>query len=138
MEPEVLFLLLCEDVRTTALSHHRIDVLGVITSIRPVAEPAFPVRQPLFCVLAVLTGSKGTGELAIRIRHHRTDQVVFRSARRVVRFVGDPEAVLGVVFRVKNCAFPLEGLYWLELTFARSIIARQRLWLRTGDGYATP
>jgi|SRR5579884_3524253 len=130
-EPEVLLMVLCEGVRTNSDDAQRIDVLGLMTAIRSVAEPPFPVRQPSLCALILLTSGHQVGELRLRILHDHTGHIVFQSARRQVRFVGDPEAVRGALFRVRNCTFPTDGLYWVELAFAGSVIARQKLWLKT-------
>jgi hypothetical protein len=131
MEPEVRHFVLCDDVRTDPSNYQRINVLGLITSIRSTADPPFPVVHPLLCALVILTGGQGTGELVLRIFHAPTGRVVFRSPTRQVRFLGDPEAVLGTLFRIRNCSFPEAGLYWVEVVFGGSVIARQKLWLKT-------
>ncbi len=77
-----------------------------------------------------MAAGKGTGELVLRIFHNQTGRIVYRSLPRQVRFVGSPDAILGVVFRVRNCSFLEGGLYWVELLFAGAVIARQRLWLK--------
>ncbi len=131
MEPEVRHFLLCDDVRTDPNNYHRLDVIGLITSIRSHAEPPFPLVRPLLCALVLLTGGTGTGDLLLRVFHDPSKRVVFRSRPRQVRFAGDPEAVLGIVFRVRDCSFPAAGLYWVEAVFAGSVIARQKLFLKS-------
>src|SRR5262245_34665467 len=111
MEPEVRHFILCDDVRTDPDNYHRLDVLGLTMAIRSTANPPFPIVHPVLCALVLLTGGQGTGELTLRLFHDRTGRIVFRSPPRQVRFVGDPEAVLGAVFRVRDCSFPLAGLY---------------------------
>jgi hypothetical protein len=101
------------------------DVLGLITTIRSTADPPFPVVRPLLCALVILTGDQGNGEPHLRIFHDPTGRVIFRSSLRQVRFVGTPEAVLGIVFRNRNCSFPMAGLSWVEAVFAGSVISRQ-------------
>jgi len=131
VELEVRYLLPCDDVRTDPDNYQRIDVLGLITTIRSTVDPPFPVVRPLLCVLVILTGGQGTGELILRIFQDQTGRVVFRSTPRQVRFIGASEAVLGVVFRIRNCSFPMSGLYWIEAVFASSVIASQKIWLKT-------
>jgi hypothetical protein len=131
VEPEVLYLILCDDVRTDPNNYHRLNVFGLIATIQAPGQPPLPVVRPVLCALVVLTGGRGTGELVLRIFNHRTGRLVFRSPRRQVRFLGDLEAVLGVVFRIRNCSFPTAGVYWVELVFAGSVIARKKLWLKT-------
>ena len=130
MSPDVLYLILCDEIQTDPSNYHRCNVLGLITSIRSAVAPPFPIEHPRMLALIVWTGGKGTGELALRVIPDRLGKTVFRSRPRQVRFVGDAAAVGGVVFRIQNCPFPAAGLYWVEVLFAGSVIARQRLILR--------
>ena len=129
MEPEVRHLILCDDVAVDPDNYQRLNVFGLITRIHSTVQPPFPVVRPLLCALVLLTGGKGGGELSLRILHDPTGAVIFRSAPRQVRFVGNPAAVLGLLFRIRNCSFPAAGLYWVEVVFAGTVIARQKLWL---------
>jgi hypothetical protein len=65
--------------------------------------------------------------LVLRIVEERSASTVFRTRPRQVRFVGDPASIGGLVIRIQNCSFPAAGLYWIEVLFAGSVIARQRL-----------
>ncbi len=130
MEPDVLHVILCDEVQIDPNNYHRCNVLGLITSIRSTATPAFPVARPQFFALVIWIGGHGTGELVLRIIEDRSTSTIFRTRPRQVRFVGDATAVGGVVFRIQNCTFPAEGLYCVEVLFAGSVIARQRLFLR--------
>lgn len=131
MQPDVLYLILCDDVQTDPNNYHRLNVFGLVASVQSTAHPPFPVVRPLLCALVILTGGKGTDELILQVFHERTGRVVFRSSPRQVRFVGDPEAVLGVVFRIRDCCFPAAGLYWVQLAYGGLVIARQKLCLKT-------
>jgi hypothetical protein len=124
MEPEVRYLILCDDVRAGVNNLHRIDVMGLITHIRSTATPAFPHARPLFCVLVILTGCQGVGELSLRIVQAESGQLVFRNQPRQVRFAGDPQEAVGFVFRVQGCSFPAAGLYWVEFVYSGTVIAR--------------
>lgn len=127
MEPEVRYLLLCDEVQPDPQHLLRLNVLGLITHSRSTAVPPFPLTRPLFCVLVVLTGCSGTGELSCRIVQSGTARVVFRNLPRQVRFLGEPGDAVGVTFRTRNCTFPAGGLYWVELIFSGTVIARQPL-----------
>src|SRR5690242_5642432 len=130
MQPEVLYLILCNGVQTDPNNYHRYNVFGLVTSIRSVVAPPFPVVQPELLALVFWTGGQGTGDLELRIVEDRSGSTIFRTRPRQVRFIGDPAAVGGVLFRIQNCSFPAAGLYWVEVLFAGSLIARQRLFLR--------
>ena len=134
MTPDVLYLILCNDIQTDSKNYHRCNVLGLITSIRSAAAPPFPVEHPRMIALVVWTGGEGTGELALRIIEDRSGDTVYRTHPRQVQFVGNAAAIGGVVFRIHNCSFPVAGLYWVEVLYAGSVIARQRLILRDSRG----
>jgi hypothetical protein len=126
MEPEVRYFILCDDVQTDSANLLRVDIRGLISTIRSTARPAFPLVRPLLCVLIVLTGCRGTGEVSLRVIQAETGRIIFRNQPRRVRFSGAVEDVVGVVFRIKNCSFPAAGLYWVECIFSGAVIARQR------------
>ena len=106
MGPEVRYFILCDGVDTDPENFLRVNVQGLITHIRSTARPPFPVVRPLFCVLIILTGCQGVGELSLRIVQVGTGRVIFRNQPRRIRFAGAPEDVAGFVFRIRNCSFP--------------------------------
>src|SRR5437660_1731609 len=130
MEPEVRYLLLCDDVRPDPNNYHRFNIYGLITTIHAHANPPFPALRSSLCVLVLLTGGQGTGELRLRIFHEWTHGVVVHTQPRQVRFVGDPAAILGATFRLRACSFPEAGLSWVEVIYADAVPARQKLWLK--------
>jgi hypothetical protein len=131
MEPDVLYLILCDDVRPDPTNYQRLHVWGLLTSIRSGARPPFPLVQPRFSVLLILTGGQGSGELVLRIVRDSTESVVFKTRPRQVRFVGDPTAVLGMRFLIQNCTFPAPGLYWAQVMYRGAVLARQRLYVKS-------
>lgn len=127
MEPECRYLILCDDVQADPQNLLRLNVLGLITHIRSVSTPPFPLVRPLFCVLVILIRCSGIGELSLRIVQSGTGRVVFRNQPRRVRFAGAPQEAVGVTFRIRNCSCPAEGLYWVEFVFSGTVMARQAL-----------
>src|SRR5688572_22470741 len=115
---EVRHFFLCDDVRPDPKNLHRLDIRGLIVKIRSSARPPFPLSGQTFSVLSIMTHGHGSGKLQPRISDESSGTVIFRSVPRQVRFVGDPQAVLGIVFRVRNCTFPRTGLYWVELVYS--------------------
>jgi Family of unknown function (DUF6941) len=130
MALEVLHLILCERVESDPSNYHRLNIFGLITSIRSSAAPPFPVRHAKMRALIVWSGGQGAGELELQIVDEISAKAVFRSRPRRVRFVGDSAAVGGVVFVIQNCVFPHKGLYWVEVLFSGQVIGRQRLFVR--------
>src|SRR5262245_31929396 len=131
MQPHILYLILCDKVEADPNNYHRLNVFGLLTSLRSSVTPPFPVVQPLFCALVILTGGQGTGEMLVRVRRDQTEEIIFSTRPRQVRFVGDPRAVVGMLFRLENCCFPQAGLYWVEVVYRDSVLARQQLSLKT-------
>jgi hypothetical protein len=121
----VRYLILCDDVQADPNSLLRLNILGLLTHIRSTRVPAFPVVRPRFCVLVLLTDCQGTAEVSLRIVQSATGRIVFRNQRRSVQFVSKPNEAVGIKFLINNCMFPEEGLYWVELLVAGSMVARQ-------------
>ena len=96
MEPEVLYLILCDGVRADPANFHRVEVFGLITHFRSRAVPPFPLVRPAFCVLVILIDCQGAGELSLRIVQSETGKVVFRNAPRRVRFSGPTQDAVGL------------------------------------------
>ena len=131
MEPEVLYCILCDAVQADPANLDRLNLFGLITHFRARAVPPFPLLRPFFCVVIVLTGCQGVGELSIRIVRAETGTVVFRNAPRRVRFAGARRDAVAFRFGVRDCSFPAPGLYWVECLFSGTVIARQRLSVTT-------
>src|SRR5438132_4635895 len=104
MTPDVLYLILCNDIQTDSKNYHRCNVLGLITSIRSAAAPPFPVEHPRMIALVVWTGGEGTGELALRIIEDRSGDTVYRTHPRQVQFVATPQ--LSVVWCFASTIVP--------------------------------
>jgi hypothetical protein len=129
MRPLVQYLITCDDVQTDPSNPLHVNILGLITNIRSTANPPFPVLRPLFCVLVIMTRCQGTGDLSVRIVQNATGQIVFQNQPRTVRFAGNLQEAVGVTFRIRNCTFPAAGLYWVEVRYAQSLLARRPLQL---------
>ena len=127
MRPIVQYLIVCDDVRPDPSNPLRVNAFGLIINIRPSAVPPFPVIRPHLCVLVLMTRCQGVGDLSIRIVHNATGQSAFFNSPRRIRFVGSPRDAVGVTFRVRNCAFPEAGVYWVEVIYDGTVIARRPL-----------
>jgi Family of unknown function (DUF6941) len=130
---EVLHMILCDRVETDPDNYHRCNVFGLITSIQSAAQ--FPVVHPQFVAFVVWTGGQGAGELMLRIIEDVSTKAIFRTRPRPIRFVGDPTAVGGFFYRIRNCRFPAAGLYWIKLQLDGLVIARQRLFVRHEESF---
>lgn len=113
-DPVVRHMLLCEDVRTSRDNPSQVDVFGLVSAIRSLADPPFPLRYPVLCVYLQVTEGRGTGEGKIVAVHADSDHVAFATEAYHISFGPDPLAVMRIIFRVRNCIFASPGLYWIE------------------------
>ncbi len=129
MEPEVVYLIVCDDVQTDPLNLHRINIRGLMTRLWSTSDPPFPITRPEFCVFVMFNGAQGPVSIAVRVIDDATGQPVYRTAARRIRFAGQPSDLTGATFRIRHCKFPAAGLYWIECLAAQKVIGRQRLWV---------
>jgi hypothetical protein len=128
MEPDIVYLIACDDVEIDPVNLHRINLRGLIGRLLSNATPPFPVTRPEFCVFVMFIGGSGPIEIAVRIVSDATGQSIFRTGVRRIRFTGKPNDVTGATFRIRGCMFPAAGLYWIECLAGPNVIGRQRLW----------
>ena len=128
--PVVRRMLLCEDVRIYPDNSRKVDVFGLLSTIRTVSEGAFPLRASQLCVYLELAGGRGAGEARIFVVEADSDNIAFTSAPHQIAFGTDPLAVSGLVFRIKECIFPRAGLYWVQIRFDDKALAQEPLLLK--------
>jgi hypothetical protein len=124
---DVRYLILYDDVQPDPNNLLRLDVHGLMTHIRSRRVPPFPVMRPRFCVFLLLADCHGSAELTLRIVQAQTFRIIFRNQPRKVQFVSGNNEAVGIKFYVKNCVFPAEGLYWVELLESGFVVARQAI-----------
>lgn len=130
LHPSVRYLIVCEDVQTDPDTPQRVTLVGLISAIRSIEQPAFPLLYKELCVFLQLTECRGPGDGRIEIRHADSDHVVFRTRTRTIPFGTDPLEVVGVTFRIRTCFFREPGLYWVQFWYNEQMIAQQPLVLR--------
>lgn len=130
IHPTVRYLIVCDDVSSDPDNPRRITLIGLISAIRSLEQPTFPLLHRELCVFLQLTECRGTAEARVEIRHADSDQLVFRSQTRTIPFGNDPLEVVGATFRLRNCLFPEPGLYWVQFWYNEQVIAQQPLILR--------
>jgi hypothetical protein len=128
--PSVRSLLLCEDIVADPGNSNRISLMYLVSNISPVAGAAYPLIRPRLCVFAQLTECRGQGALWAEVRQADTDRALFRTPGRVVTFPGNPLAVHGVSFRLRNLVFPAPGLYWVQLWYSDALLGEHPLTLK--------
>jgi hypothetical protein len=128
MEPELVYLIACQDVQLDPVNLHRINLRGLMARLWSNATPPFPSTSREFCVFTMFVGGQGPIDIVIRIVSEATGATIFRTAVRRFRFLGGPSDLTGATFRIRGCTFPAAGLYWIECLAGQNVIGRQRLW----------
>jgi hypothetical protein len=130
IQPVVRYMVVCEDVQTGPENPRRISLVGLISAIRSLEDPPFPLLYREICVYLLLTECRGPAEGRIAIQHADSGEMVFRGPTRTLSFANDPLEIVGATFRVRNCLFKKAGLYWVQFWYNEQIIAHQPLILR--------
>jgi hypothetical protein len=103
-------MLVCDDVQASLTSPQKVNVYGLLNTIRSTGkEPSFPLQHS-FCVYLAITGGRGSGEGRIVVMDAETEQVTFSGQGHIIEFDADPLKVLGAIFRLGACPFPRPGL----------------------------
>ncbi len=131
VQPTVRYSIVCENVEIDPDNPARITLIGLLSAIRSIGQPSFPLLYPEICVFLQLTECRGAGKGRIEIYHADSGQEVFRTRTRRIQFGRDPLALSGVVFRIRNCLFREPGLYWVQFWYNEQMIAEQPLVLRS-------
>lgn len=128
--PLVRYMILCEDWEINRDNPNLVNIIGLLSNIRSLEEPFYPLYYQEICVFIVLTGGRGQGKSEIRCVFEETDQIIFRTPRRVMHFPNDPIELVGVSFRIQDCPFPCSGLYSLQFWYEGQKVSDYPLRLR--------
>jgi hypothetical protein len=130
--PVVRYLVVCEDRATDAGSTHSITLTNLISAIRSVEEPAYPLLYRELCIYAQLTDCRGAADVRVTVVHADTGEFAYAGPPSPWRasLPNDPLAVGGLRFRIRNVHFPRQGLYWVQFWYNGEVLAEQPLVLR--------
>jgi hypothetical protein len=125
IDPVVRHMILCDDVRRYPNNPNKIDIIGLLSTVRPAADSAYPLLLPNLCVFLSLTGGRGTGVGQINLRHADSGILLRSSAPVALTFPANPLALTGLIVRLRNCILPQPDLYWVEFCYNQKVIAQQ-------------
>jgi hypothetical protein len=128
--PIVRYMLLCEDWKAGPDNPSRVTIIGLISNIRALDQPPYPLLYPEICIFLALTEGRGQGEGQIVCVLEETGQKMFETAKRPIPFGPDPLEVVGVPFRVRDCRFPRPGLYSIQFWYDGAKLEERPLRLR--------
>lgn len=89
----------------------KVDLYGLDNAIRP--QSGYPYTRGRFCVFAQLTNDAGQVPFFVDIRFAETDQLIWTTEVRQLRFP-DRETVVQLALSIEGCCFKQLGLYVLE------------------------
>lgn len=95
--------------------------VSLINTLNRIRVDGFPSSFTSFDVCVTLTD--GVGETTVELAILRLDTLdeIYRHAR-VVSFAGPLQEIM-VIFRVRNCIFPVEGRYQISILAESELIA---------------
>lgn len=130
IRPVVRDMILCDDWEVDPSNRFRVNILGLLNSIRSLDEPPYPLLYREFCVFLVLTEGRGKGDSRIIGVLEETGQRVFATGIQQIRFGGDPLEIVGVPFRIRDCLFPYPGQYSIQFWYNDEMLEERPLRLR--------
>src|SRR5437016_4424839 len=76
VHPTVRYLIVCEDVQTDPNNPRRVTLVSLLSAIRSLDQPPFPLLYREICVFLQLTECRGSADGRIEIQHADSGQVV--------------------------------------------------------------
>jgi hypothetical protein len=128
--PIVRYLVLCEDWKLDPSNNQRVMIIGLISNIRALDQPPYPLLYQELCVFLALTEGRGQGEGQIVCAFEESGQKIFETPKRPILFGPDPLEILGVAFRIRDCRFPCPGLYSVQFWYDGIKVKEQPLRMR--------
>lgn len=128
--PIVRYLIVCDDVVKDPNRPKRVTIVGLISAIRVVSDPPFPLLYRELVVFSQLTEVRAAGEIRVDVVRLDDDQLLSRTRAQAVNVGNDPLAIHGLVFRIRDVVFPAPGLHAVRLWYNDQQIAEQPFLLR--------
>ena len=128
--PIVRHMILCQDWNVDDGASLLINVRGLLTSIRSVELPAYPMDYAELCLLVFLTECRGAADVMVTCVDDEHELVIYESRTHRVHAGDDPLAVVVFPFRMTALHFPGPGVYRFELWYNAKVLAEQPLRLR--------
>jgi hypothetical protein len=130
LKPVVRYMLLCDDWRIDPDNSRKLNILGLISNIRSLEEPPYPLRYREMCVFLALTEGRGRGEGKIVCVTEESGRKIFETPGREIMFGPDPLEITGVTFRIHDFTIPEAGLYSVQFWYDGELVEQRPLRLR--------
>lgn len=130
VHPSVRYMILCEDWSTDPSRPHRVSIHGLLSNIRSLEQPPYPLVYQELCVFLALTECRGTGTAQSICVFEETSQKIFETPPHQVDLGTDPLEVVGLPFRIRDCHFPHPGVYSIQFWYNGEKVEERPLHLR--------
>jgi len=127
--PIVRYFIVCEDVIAAGTNSQRLSVVNVMSSIRSLTVPAYPIVFPQVCGFALYTESRSAGDGRVEILAE-DGALLYRTPRHALPFGQDTLEVHGALFRIRDFPVPAAGLYWVQFWYNDDMLVQQPLLMR--------
>ncbi len=130
--PTLRYLIACEDIRTDPANPRKVSLINLLSSIRSLEQPPFPLLYRELCVFVQLTECRGSADIALTIAHEETGALAYRGPPQPWRanLPSDPIDVVGLPFRIRDIDFPEPGVYAIQFWYNGTVLSQQPLVLR--------
>ena len=122
LHPVVRQMLLCDDYELVESAASRINLYGLITSLRA-DEIAGIGYAELLCVLVVVSDARGLHRISLECQSVDTEDFVFRTQVREIQFGRDPLRVSSIGYRIRDCVFREIGTYVVRLRAGSTVLS---------------
>jgi hypothetical protein len=112
--PMIRYMLLGDDWKLDIAANRRVTIIGLLSNIHALDQPPYPLLYRELCVFLVLTEGRGQGDGHIVCVFEESGQTIFETAKRPIALGDDPLEIVGVPFRIRDCRFPVPGLYSVQ------------------------
>jgi hypothetical protein len=111
-------------------NNRRVTIIGLISNIRALDDPPYPLLYREMCVFLALTEGYGQGEGKIVCVNEESGETVFETRSRQIVFGPDPLEVVKVPFRIRDCTFPRAGMYSVQFWYEGELVEERPLRMR--------
>jgi hypothetical protein len=115
-------LVLCDEIEKRLGEEDVFTLRGVRTQVR---VHSFPYRPPQFCVYLQVTGHEGTASGHVLAVREATEEEMVSAPIDDIQLRG-PLTVVHVGLRIRNCEFPVPGVFWFQMLLNQKLVAERR------------
>lgn len=128
--PIVRYMLLCEDCITDPKNPRRVTIIGLLSHLNAIGDPAYPAHCAELCVFLALTEGRGQGSAKVSCVHEETGQKIFETPEYLIQFGPDLLEVTAKLFRIRSFRFPSPGRYLVQFWYEGVEVEERPLLLR--------